>query len=63
MTLMTVPEILTASGLNKTQLSKRFKIPYKTVQNWCASGKEHRDCPVYVRLMMQEILFKDPPSD
>lgn len=56
MTPMTIPEILAASGLNKTQLSKRFSIPYKTVQNWCAEGGEHRDCPVYVRLMMQEIL-------
>jgi transposase len=56
MTPMTVPEILTASGLNKTQLSKRFGIPYKTVQNWCADGKEHRECPAYVRLMMQELL-------
>jgi hypothetical protein len=55
-TVPTVAEILTASGLNMTQLSKRFKIPYKTIQHWVATGNEHRECPVYIRLMMQEIL-------
>lgn len=53
---LTVPEILSASGMNKTELSKRFQIPYKTVRNWCTEGGERRECPMYVRLMMQEIL-------
>jgi hypothetical protein len=53
---MTVPEILSASGLNMTQLSTRFSIPYRTVQHWCTEGPEHRECPAYIRLMMQEIL-------
>jgi hypothetical protein len=51
-----VPELLTAASMTKRQLSDRFSIPYKTIQNWCAEGKEHRDCPTYIRLMMQEIL-------
>jgi hypothetical protein len=51
-----VSEILTVARLTMTQLSKRFHIPYRTVQNWCADGKEHRECPAYVRLMMQELL-------
>jgi hypothetical protein len=53
------PDILSASGMTKAALSRRFFIPYKTVQNWCATGREYRECPVYVRLMMQEILGID----
>jgi DNA-binding transcriptional regulator YiaG len=56
MTPMTIPEILAASGLNKTELSRRFQIPYTTVKNWCTSSDSHRECPVYIRLMMMEIL-------
>jgi hypothetical protein len=53
---MTVPEILIASGMSKVELSRRFSIPYRTIQHWCSDGKDQRDCPEYVRLMMQEIL-------
>jgi DNA-binding transcriptional regulator YiaG len=56
MELKTVKEILEASGLTRQQLSERFNIPLRTVQNWCVPGGEHRECPVYVRQMMQEIL-------
>jgi hypothetical protein len=56
MDVLTIPDILTASHLTMIQLSKRFGIPYKTVQNWCTDGKEHRECPAYVRLMIMEIL-------
>jgi hypothetical protein len=55
----TVPELLAASGMNMAQLSRRFEIPYRTVQCWCAEGKEHRECPAYVRRMMQTILESD----
>jgi hypothetical protein len=54
--VLTVSEILEASGMNMMQLSKRFDIPYRTIQNWCASGKAYRECPSYLRQMMQEIL-------
>lgn len=46
---------LKLAGLSQTKLSQKYCIPLKTVQNWCASGKEYRECPVYTRLMIAEI--------
>ena len=51
--MMTIREILTATGMTQTALAKRFDIPLRTVQNW-ATGQ--RECPVYIRKMMMEIL-------
>ena len=46
-------EIADAAGLSQRKLAERFCIPYRTVEDWCAG---RRECPVYVRLMMQECL-------
>jgi uncharacterized Zn ribbon protein len=51
-----IPEIIDVSGLSMIGFSRYFYIPYRTVQNWCARGNERRECPVYVRLMLQELL-------
>ena len=48
-----VKEIAAAGGLSQRGLAERFCIPYRTVEDWCA-GK--RECPIYTRLMMQELL-------
>lgn len=48
-----VKEIAAAAGLSGRKLAERFCIPYRTVEDWSA-GK--RECPPYVRLMMQECL-------
>lgn len=48
-----VKEIIDEVGLNLTKLSKRFGIPYRTVQDWCAG---RRECTLYSRLMLQECL-------
>lgn len=48
-----VKEIAAEAGLSQRALAERFAIPYRTVENWCANVRE---CPVYVKLMMQEIL-------
>ena len=48
-----VKEIAAAGGLSQRGLAERFCIPYRTVEDWCA-GK--RECPLYTRLMMQEVL-------
>ena len=49
-------EFLGEIGLTQTQLSRRFCIPLRTVQSW-ALGE--RECPAYVRLMMEEITARD----
>ena len=50
---MTVPEIAKAAGLNITQMSARFAVPYRTMQDWFAGA---RSCSLASRLMMQECL-------
>ena len=51
--MMTIREILTATGMTQKALSQRFDIPLRTIENW-ATGK--RECPVYIRKMIVEIL-------
>ena len=48
-----VPEIAAAAGISNRKLADRFCIPYRTVENWCGG---QRNCPDYIRLMMQECL-------
>lgn len=48
-----IKAIATGAGMSCRKLAERFCIPYRTVEDWSA-GK--RDCPIYVRLMMQECL-------
>lgn len=48
-----VKDIAAAGGFSQRGLAERFGIPYRTVEDWCA-GK--RECPIYTRLMMQELL-------
>lgn len=38
-------EILEKSGLNQTQFSKKFNIPFRSIQNW---SREERTPPCYV---------------
>ena len=58
---MTVPEIAKAAGLNITQMSARFAVPYRTMQDWFSGA---RVCSLASRLMMLECLgFYRPPMD
>lgn len=50
---MTVPEIAKAAGLNITQMSARFAVPYRTMQDWFSGARE---CSLASRLMMLECL-------
>lgn len=42
---LTFADVRALSGLNMLQFSKRFNIPYRTIQSWEAG---ERKCPVYV---------------
>ena len=58
---MTVPEIAKAAGLNITQMSARFAVPYRTMQDWFSGA---RVCSLASRLMMLECLCQfHPPLD
>lgn len=53
---MNFNNLMTKYKMNIKQLSDRFDIPYRTVQNW-ASGQ--RECAEYIIKMMDEILSKE----
>lgn len=48
-----VKDICRDAGLSQRKLAERFCIPYRTVENWCSGVN---DCPIYTRLMMQQLL-------
>lgn len=48
--MLTFKELRQASGMNQTQFSKYFEIPYRTIQDW-EHGK--RKCPEYLLKLMQ----------
>lgn len=57
----TVPEIAKAAGLNIANMSARFAVPYRTMQDWFSGA---RVCSLSIRLMMQECLgIYTPPID
>lgn len=48
-----IKDICAAAGLSQRKFAEKFCIPYRTVENWCVGVRE---CPIYVRLMMQQLL-------
>jgi len=53
---MTVKEFIKSTGLTQKQLSERFGIPRRTIEDWSRGVSK---CPDYVVSMMKEILEKD----
>lgn len=55
-----VREIVAATGLSQMAFGERLCIPRRTVQDWC---RGLRECPVYVRLLIQQALgLYTPPT-
>lgn len=57
---MTIQEFIKTSGMTHKQLSERFQIPKRTIEDWSRGA---RKCPDYVVNMMIEILSKEKESD
>ena len=53
---MTIQEFIKSSGMTHKQLSDRFGIPKRTIEDWSRGA---RKCPDYVVKMMIELLEKD----
>lgn len=56
---MTIYELMDKYNISRSDLAKRFDIPYRTVQNWTIEGYNHRECPQYIINMMDEILQRE----
>ena len=50
---MSVRDLCSRVGIGQSELSRRFCIPLRTVQNWCGG---QNPCPPYVVLMMARLL-------
>lgn len=50
---MTMKEVVLLSKMDMAKFSRRFCIPYRTLQAWCDGTNPY---PVYVKLMILEIL-------
>ena len=53
---MTFKELRNLSGMNLTQFSEYFGIPYRTIQNW---ERGERQCPSYLIELMEYKLRKE----
>ena len=53
---MTIRDLRTTSGLSRSEFSRRFYIPIRTIENWECTGPNARECPVYVRLLIAEAI-------
>lgn len=50
---MSMAEVVERSKMDMAKFSRRFVIPYRTVQAWCDGTNE---CPIYIKMMICEIL-------
>ena len=57
---MTIQEFIKSSNLTHKQLSERFGIPKRTIEDW---SRGVRKCPEYVVNMMKEILSKEKENN
>lgn len=57
---MTIQEFIKTSGMTHKQLSERFQIPKRTIEDW---SRGVRKCPDYVVNMMIEILSNEKEND
>lgn len=51
---MEIKEIRNLTRLSQSKFANKYEIPLKTLQNWeCASEKSHRECPTYVKKLLE----------
>ena len=50
---MSVRDLVDYSNLDMAKFARRFCIPYRTLQAWCDGTNP---CPIYIKLMIAEIL-------
>lgn len=56
----TIKELCVKYHIGQTDLSRRFNIPLRTVQDW---HSERRTPPAYIVQMMNELLQQDKKKD
>lgn len=56
---MTIKELRASTGLSQQAFADKYGIPKKTIQNWESQGKEHRECPDYVKKLLERAVKTD----
>ena len=54
---MDIAQLRERAGLSKEKFSARYKIPYRTIQNWESAGESHRDPPEYLKMLIAYTLI------
>lgn len=49
---MDIVQLRERTGLTKAAFAARYGIPYRTIQNWEATGSEHREPPEYLKMLI-----------
>lgn len=53
---MTIKEARIAAGLSRAEMSRRFEIPIRTLENWDADGNEaRRPAPWIEKLIIEKL--------
>ena len=52
---MSVKELRAVTGLSQAAFARRFLIPKRTVENW-ESTKVPNECPLYIRMLIADVL-------
>lgn len=52
---MSVKELRAVTGLSQAAFARRFLIPRRTVENW-ESTKVPNECPLYIRMLIADVL-------
>lgn len=55
-THMSINDMRKAAGVTQWELCERFCIPRRTVEHWGERGSGRSETPIYVRLMIAELL-------
>lgn len=55
--------LVSLSGLSMTSFARKFRLPYRSVQNWCSdSGDNQRKPPEYLPILIGYILVTEIPE-
>lgn len=53
---MEIKEIRALAGINRAEFARRYKIPYRTIEDW-ENGKGK--APVYVKELLERVVRED----
>lgn len=53
---MSMLELREITGLSRLAFARRFLIPPRSAENWETGGPNRRECPLYTRMMIADLL-------